>query len=160
MAAYNAEVLKNTPEEVMWIEIADSLNNAGFLVCVLFLVYGFKEHNYVFYCLLFFMPNKFFINIFKLTFQDVPVTPDSCKNTVNLLKNGGENTSQPLSVPVSARRTWTANETKVLIGFYGDRKSEFDVPRKKKQAFENILHDLESSGILVIFIIEIFCNFY
>lgn len=85
--------------------------------------------------------------------QDVPVTPEICQTTVNLIINGAESSRNvslsPPQLTFSSRRTWTSEETVALIGFYGDRKAEFDIPRKKKQAWENLLHDMESSGVLV-----------
>lgn len=85
--------------------------------------------------------------------QDIPVTPESCRRLVED-DNTGNASGVSLTAPLSARRTWTSNETKALIGFYADRKGEFDIPRKKKQALENVLHDLEASGVLVIFFIK------
>lgn len=48
----------------------------------------------------------------------------------------------------SSRRNWTAAETKCLISSYKDREREFSQIRKKMNAWENVVQDLESADVL------------
>lgn len=78
------------------------------------------------------------------------LTVEQCQNIIE--NSDTEPTREPSSVSqkkVSARRNWTVPETKELLNSYRDREREFTQIRKKKDAWENVVQDLEAANILV-----------
>lgn len=56
--------------------------------------------------------------------------------------------TKPTTKNSTSRRNWTVPETKCLISSYKDREREFTQIRKKINAWENVVQDLESANVL------------
>lgn len=80
------------------------------------------------------------------------LTVEQCQRIIEVEVEGSDPELLP-TLPVikktsSARRNWSITETKVLLSSYRDREHEFTQIRKKKDAWENVVQDMESANVL------------